>query len=395
MFKNIFDSHHVIERQTIVMTASVLLLGSSFIVSTMRKNDLEYAQLMKVDQSGTSSSFSKTDSTKITLGKTYLSSDKKTAYIPITFNTLDKTGINANDYKVYVGDATGKKMDAKFDGRLMLYPSKLRGVVVLNSSEKIQNQPLVMFILNMKNVKTLADLESSVDNDGVNASNSNDTFGNYDVAPFKINPGATDVTKRSKINIDSTSLKDVYASIFKTNDESKVESHIKKDQDEIQKNIEVAKELEQRLKLAGYEVPDEPAWMKESWRPYDTIDLKTGKTAKGDDALTYVPASSNLDSDDVEFPSTLNNQDGTNTNDASMQSSESSDSERSDNDETSTPSSQWSDLIRAWRNVKELKRDIYVNQYKLLYKYRTDERSVLKQASISSSKNFKQIATKK
>lgn len=386
--KKLFDSHHVIERQTILMGTSFVLLIGGIVVSNIHNNNVQHQILMRVDQSGTVSSFSKTSDVKITLGKTYLSSDRKTAFIPITFNTLDKTGIKANNYKLFLGDAANKKMQNKFSGNLILYPSTNRGVIVLKSSSVIKNQPLALFIMNLKNVSSVDEINT----DSISSANKNgdqSSFGGYDVAPFKINPGATTVTKRKKINVNPTDIHGVYTSIFKSSDESDVQKVIKKDKKKIQENIDVANELRSRLELAGYEVPDNPPWLSNNWKPYDAINLNTGKTKNGKDALSYVPSSSDDDPDKVDYPNSLNNNDGSTTDSNSVVSD---DSTSSSDTVQSTPSQQWSDLQSAWDAVKRLKRDIYVTQYKKLYKYRKEDSDILKQASISKSSKFKQFS---
>lgn len=386
--KKFFDSHHVIERQTILMGTSVVLLVSGFVVSTVHNNNVQHQILMKVDQSGTESNFSKTSDVTITLGKTYLSSDRKTAFVPITFNTLDKTGINANNYKLFLGDAANKKMQNKYSGNLILYPSTNRGVVVLKSNSVIKNQPLVLFIMNLKNVSSVDEVNmdsiSSANKDGDNLA-----FGGYDVAPFKINPGATTVAKREKLSVDPKNIHGVYTSIFKSSDESDVQKDIKKDQKKIEQNIDVAKELRSRLELAGYEVPGNPPWLNDDWRPYDAVNLETGKTKNDKDVLSYVPSSADDDADKVDFPTNLNNKDGSTTDSNSV--TDNSDSS-STNTTQATPAQQWSDLQSAWNAVKKLKRDIYVTQYKKLYKYRKEDSDILKQASISKTSKFKQFS---
>ena len=97
-----FDPHHVIERQTVYIGLSIGLLAGGMTVSQIHYNHVRYEQLMKVDQAGATSNFSKTNNTTLTLGKTHLSTDNKTAFIPITFSSTDNVGIKANNYRFYV-----------------------------------------------------------------------------------------------------------------------------------------------------------------------------------------------------------------------------------------------------------------------------------------------------
>lgn len=398
-FKNnvtsIFDPHHIIERQSVWMATSVVLLIGGFGYSQMHYNHRQYETLMTVDQSGSTATFSKTSSTTLTLGKTHLSTNGKTAFIPITFNSTDNVGIHANNYKVYVGASTGKKMSYKVRGQMIMYGSNGRAVIVLKSNKKITNEPLALFILNNKKVSTVdeADADSTIENNGTSSE-----FGKYDVAAFKVNPGAIDVKRHDRLDAQTFQVQTIYEEMFGSSDIKTIHKQIAKDNKQIDTYKNAATALVERLQSEGYAVPSEPAWMKTSWRPFDAVNLETGRTANGKSALSYQPdSSSDNDQDSVKFPDNLKNSDGTTTDDANNDSSSSSSSSSSDNPNGTTqsnPSTQWTNLQTAWSQIKTLKRDIYVTQYTQLYKIRKQERSILKQSSTSSPKYFKQVEKK-
>lgn len=395
---SIFDPHHVIERQTVWMAVSVGLLVGGFGYSQLHYNHQQYETLMTVDQSGSTATFSKTSSTTLTLGKTHLSTDGKTAFIPISFNSTDNVGIMANDYKVYVGASTGKIMPYKVHGQMIMYGANGRAVIVLKSNKKIVNEPLALFILNNKKVATVdeADADSTIENNSTSSE-----FGKYDVAAFKVNPGAVDVKRHERLDAKPTEVQSIYEELFGSDDIKNIHKAIAKDNAKIDKYKNAASALVERLTSEGYSVPSEPAWMKDSWRPFDAVNLKTGRTANGKSALSYQPSSSSDDDkDSVTFPDSLKNSDGTTTADASSSSNSSSSSSSSstNNDANATtqsdPATQWNNLQTAWSQIKTIKRDIYVTQYAQLYKIRKQEKSILKQASIGSPTNFKQIEKK-
>ena len=399
-----FDPHHGIERQTIMVGVSLLFLTGGFVVSQHHLSHERYVQTMTVDSAGTTATFSKSTSTVLTLGKTQLSPDQKTAYIPVTFSSMDNVGIKAANYRIYVAAADGKTMPYRMSGRFIMFGSKSRAVILLHSPKKIQNQPLGIAIMNSKKVSTVS--QAAAD-DAVESNTSGSTdsseFGKYDVAAFKVNPGATDVTntkKNSRITVDSEDVQAVYETVFATKDIKSVRKQIAADNKKIGQYESAADGLIERLMNAGYVVPNAPKWLSDSWRPYDAVNLKTGKTANGKDVATYIAdgGSSNDDPDAVEYASTLTNKDGTTTADADSasqaDSSSSSDDSGSDTGQTTqtSASDQWSSLQQAWDTIKDLKRDIYVTQYASIYKFREQNKSIKTQSSIVGNTHFKQIS---
>ena len=396
-----FDSHHGIERQTLYICGALALLSGSFVVSQLHYNHVRYVMLEKVDQAGATSTFSRTSGVTLTLGKTRLSRDRHTAFIPITFSSTDGVGIKAKNYKFYVAASDGKPMDYRISGHFLMYGTTGRSVLVLHSPTTIKNQPLVLFILSQKKVATID--ESNEDATMTQQNAEANQFGKYDVAPFKINPGATDVKKHKRVDGEYTQLQDIYEQMFGSKDVHQVRQAIDADKKQIKKNKETADALIERLKAEGYEVPKEPDWVKDSWRPDDAVNLTTGKTRNGHSAMNYQPQPDNNSTD--QFPQDLKNKDGSTTSDYTAQNNADQDSDSSSSNASSSttsdgqstgadtiggtqsdPSKQWSDLQQAWTMIKSLKRDIYVTKYQRLYRIRRQEQSVIEQATIGPSK---------
>lgn len=407
---SVFDRHHGIERYTIGFALAISLLTSGFVVSQVNFNHLQYEELMKVDGAGSTATFSKTKNVILTLGKMRLSSNRKTAYVPFTFSTTDNVGIHAKDYRFYVTDASKKPMKYKVRGNFIMYGTTGRGVLVLQSPTRIVNEPLVLFIINQKHVQTINNNDE--DNTMANASTDDVNFGKYDVAPFKINPGAIDVQQHRRVDTDPTDLIAVYEQLFGSGDISQIHKRIESDKKAIRKNQEAASALRERLEDAGYEVPKNPDCLKNSWRPGDTINIKTGKTADGHNALTYsVSDNSNADKltkldPNNDYPNTLKNKDGTTTSDAAKSNSGNTNADVSSSSTSSNTSSnaanqiggtatdpgqQWQQLVQAWETIFELKRDIYVTQYQQLYRIRHQERHVTQHSTIGPMKSVKQV----
>lgn len=413
-----FAPHHTIERQTIYVATVLTLLGSGFVVSQVRYNHLRYEQLMKVDQAGASSTFSKSTNTTLTLGKTRLSPSRHTAYIPITWSSTDQVGIKAKNYRFYITSASHKPMRYKFTGNFVMYGTDGRGILVLHSPNKIQNQPLVMFVVNQRHVPT-ADEEQEA-NQLDQSDGDTRQFGKFDVAPFKINPGAIDVQKRDRLNLPVDDMQGLYETVFGSADARKIHKSIEQDQKDIKEQIAIAEGLRERLEDAGYKVPKNPSWLKSDWKPAYAVNVNTGKTANGHDALTYEPDEDSdgqdNSSDNYGLPRSLKNSDGTTTDDANQNSDSDSDSpnasssssatrdngmgdnndHQADNDSntnankiggtSSDPSKQWQDLQTAWLKIRADKEDIYFAQAKRLYRIRKQERGILSHATLGPSK---------
>lgn len=391
----IFDPHHAIERQTVMVGLSLSLVIGGMIYSEAHWKHVQYQQLMKVDQAGAKTNFSKTSDVSVTLGETQLSMDGKTAFIPISFSSTDSIGIRANDYRVYVGAASGKTMQNKVRGHLIMYGTHGRAVIVVHATKRMANQPLAIFLLSLKHVQT-ADVANADDTVTANNGSTYNDFGKYDVAPIKLNPGATAIKKKVRLTVSPTDKVGIYRDLFGDADRRVVNKAIKKDQTALKKNLAAANGLKERLKAQGFKLPDDPKWIKNDWRPYDTVNLDTGKTANGQSALTYDGSTGEASADDpdqVQYPDQLEGANGATTDTTNANAGSDDDDNSSSIGGNQTSASQlWSNLTNVWDKIHSLKRDIWVVQRAKLYQIKHDEKQIHQQATTSSDSHFRQIS---
>lgn len=355
-----------------------------------RKNVLIHQMQMKVDSAGTTATFSKSTDTTLTLNKTHLSKNGKTAYIPITFNSFDSVGIKADDYRLAVKPTDMKPMAYRLTGRLVLFQSANRGVIVITADKKIENEPLSIAILNTTSVaKGTTTDDGDVDDVESDTGDSGDIdWGKHDGLMFICNPGTTEAQAHTRLDAAPTDAKALYQQIFNSDDKQTIERKIKANQQKIRQNRAAAQALRERLSASGYDVPKNPAWIRDDWRPYDAVNLKTGRTANGKDVNTYVADSEETDqNDDTEnYPQNLKGRHGKTTEDDNSTNGD------SNADSSNGPAQQWTDLQDAWTAILEEKRDIYVTQYSNLYITKKSLQDVLDNATVGQSKYFKQLS---
>lgn len=377
---HLFNPHRKIERFGINLVVGFSLLFFGATISFMTYHHKQFVKMMTVDSNGSVSDFSRTDDVSLTLNKIKMSKDHHHAYIPVTFSDISKMSPLAKSYKVVIWTAKDRaKILYHVKGHLVMFGPTGRAVLVLDSTEKIQSQPLLVYIINTKKIPS-----NTVDD--VASQDKNSEYGNYDVAMFKINPGAYSIQKHADVinNLDINSKNGIgllYHYSFGDKDIKSLQAQIKSKNSLIKKNLAIANNLITQLKLAGYHVPDAPKYLKSNWRPFDVVNVNTGKTATGIDFDNY-DYDSNSDPDLVAFSDTLQNSNGSDMHDSSAEMSNETETTAGTN-----AAQQWSDLQTAWTNIFQAKREIYVDIYGQLSKIKHQENNIFSQTTVGKQSN--------
>lgn len=379
------NPHRKIEQFGIKLAATVALLGVGTTISIVHNNHRIYEQLMTINNAGATSTFSKSSDVTLKLGTTRMSPNGKMAFVPVTFSSTSSMSRDPNNYKIFVWTSNNKPLKYHVRGQFVFYGTTGRAVLVLTSPEKIANQPLFVYFRNDKHIPTAeeADADSSMTNAGAN-----NNYGKYDVAMFKINPGARSVQKEHRVDAnvnDDAGVEAIYGEIFGNSDERNIHKVINHDRTKIEQNQMVADQEYSALKSEGFDVPAKPKWTKDSWRPFDMVDIKTNKTKNGHNAQTYSYTASE-DPDQANFPGTLNGKNGIttqtqNTNKANNDSS----GDQNVGGTQEDPSIQWNNLTKAWTNILNLKRDIYITQYTQLARIYQQKKSIFEQTEVGTT----------
>lgn len=365
LFSNLFDSHRKIERWGIFFGVLLCVLAGSAGYSFIHYHNTIVRQEMMVSPSGTQVKFSKAGAT-LTVQKAQMSHNGKWVYIPFSLSNMKYLPNDPSNYRILI-QAKGRshaKLYYKPVTRLILFGSSGKGAIAIYSSTGIQNQPINIYLLNMKNLAKGANNDSDTVFNDANYGSRTDSglqalMKKYDMVTFNANPGATDVAKgkRTTANIDDKDT--LYMSLFGGASRKAVDQAIASDWEKINNQIDNINEDRSKLTQMGYNVPDNPAWMKKDWQPFDAVDVNTGKTKTGKNALTYLGDSddsinSTDDKDNVDYPTELSGKNG--------QKISTDDSDDSANADAKNASDLWQDLQTRWDDVHSLKRDIYVNQ---------------------------------
>lgn len=362
-FSNLADPHRKIEHWGTRLAIVLVLMSVSVGYSEVHHHNQVVRQEMTVNPSGTSVQFSKAKAI-FTLKKAVLSNDGKWAYIPFTISNMTYLPNDPSQYQILI-QAKGNKHSSlayKPVMRLVLFGSSGKGAIAMYSSTGIQNQPINLYLINLKR---LAKADTQVqDTAGDTASGSQTDSGmqalqnKYDLIMFSANPGATDVRKAKRTDASLDDKETLYMSLFGGKSTKGIMNSISRAKQSINDNKEMIDEDRSKLTQMGFKVPKDPAWMADNWRPFDVVNAETGKTKTGKDAITYVNENGSEDmthdKDDESFPDTLPS-----TSDIKMD-------EQSDS-QGRQASALWQDLCDRWNSVHSKKRQIWVNDQAKLY----------------------------
>lgn len=345
-------------------------------------------QEMTVNPSGTQVKFSKAGAT-FTLNKAVLSHDGKWAFIPFKISDMTYLPNNPAKYQVLI-QAKGNKhtrLAYKPVMRLILFGSTGKGAIAIYSATKIQNQPVNFYLINLKQLAQSSD-SSSISSDTLGASNSDAGMKalshKYDLISFSANPGAAQVqkAKRTDASLDNKGM--LYMSLFGGRSDAGIRAAIKKDQKTIAQQKDMIAEDKSKLTQMGFDVPNDPAWMKDDWRPFDVVNAETGKTKTGKNADDYLSdanqsGTASKDKDDVDFPDTLTSKRGIKMN------ADGDNSNTKGNPQGQQASALWQDLQSRWESVHKAKRDIWVNQQSNLYDIKAERDQQKEQTTVGPS----------
>lgn len=267
-----FDRHRVIERRIFYFGLALAVLATGAGVAYFHSQAAARKEAQTLTTTGTQVSFSQTTTAQLTLHATVLNADRTTAYIPVSFNDMTSLSTKANNYQLFISSTSGA-LSYRPTGLFTMFGDTGRAVIVIHNAAGIMNQPVTLYIRNDKK------LSADDANTSMGSLNSDDGFSQaqakYDILRFKVNPGAAGI-KRDKTLSGPVSPKDLYKHLYGDHDIKVVEKANRTLESQIKIDMAKASEYRHRLTTEGFKVPDDPAWMKSDWRPYDAVSLKTG-----------------------------------------------------------------------------------------------------------------------
>ncbi|WP_025020352.1 hypothetical protein [Ligilactobacillus equi] len=305
-----FGKHSKFERQTLSFAICFVALIFSASMCLYHNYSVKKQEALTVTSAGKRVVFSRTKA-QLTLDKMHWSKDRKTTYIPFSFDSIKNLSTDANDYRVFVKSAYGP-LTYKPTGNLVLFGSTGRGVLIIHSAKKIPNEVLNVYIENRfrlrsadSNEQDYADISAVQGDKGFE-----EYFKKHDMLTFTVSPGATNIKKNSRVTSSVKTPVKLYTQLFDVGDVRDVKKSIAKDKKQIKLYTETANKLKGNLENAGYAITVQPKWMKENWKPYDYVNPKTGKYLNGQQVGSKI---SGTDPDDIIYPPSLTNKDGVST----------------------------------------------------------------------------------
>lgn len=384
-FANLTDQHRKIEHWGTRMAVILSLMTVTVCYAEVSYHNQVVRQEMTVNPSGTQVQFSKAKAT-LTLKKAVMSRDGHWSFIPFTLSNMKYLPNDPSQYQILLQAKNGKhaKLAYKPVMRLILFGSSGKGAIALYSATGVQNQPVNFFIVNKKPLANAdpGDIQSDATYGSQSQLGTQFLQKKYDIVSFSANPGAENVQKAKRTDATISDKAGLYMGIFGGRSTKAIHEQIKRDYAKINQNMDMINEDKSKLTQMKFELPKDPAWMQPSWRPFDVVNPKTGKTKTGKNALNYINSQSSsddtasADKDAVKFPATLKSNgdikmDASGTSTSSSQGAEASDI--------------WQDLQTRWQNIESWKRDIWVTQQAKLYAVRQDRETQKEQTTIGPS----------
>lgn len=396
------NSHKKIERKIMSFSLMLGVFIFSIFLGTYHNSNYNKEQASIVTGEGTTVNFSKTSDPEFNLKKIQLSSDKKTAYVPFQFNSMENLSTDANNYKVFVLPTAGK-LSYKPTGQLIMFGTTGKGAIIIHSSNEIPNEPLHILLRNDKNLSTD---ESDQDDEAMSTrgmSSLNIAKQKTDMLDFRINPASKQVISNKELGTKDTSSK-LYNQLFAKEMLKKITDNNKQNEKNIKINISQSEEYMRRLKVQGFDVPNQPKWLSEDWKPFDAIGSDgvpqnlVGKmtseeaASKGYDD-TNVNAENNPDVSEKDLPEKLKRADGSTTEDNNNSSygnySDDNIDQQSDSSSDESPATTWANLRTSWTNILQYKRTIYVTNAAAIFQLESVVKSQDNVASIGKDNKFK------
>lgn len=402
------DKHKRLERRIIFTGCAIFILLSGTGIAHHHKAVEDYLESQQLTTYNSQVSFSKSTSVEMTLQKLKVSNDGKTAFIPFTFSNLDSISADANNYYVIVLPTAGK-LQYYPSGQFILFGTSGRGVIELHNEGGFKSQPLRILLRNDKN---LSGSDDDANSDIVDESNSAIAAveNKYDMLDFTINPGGSDA---STVNVGSSNTPtELYNALFGSADVNKIQKDNKTAQKQINTDKARAAEYRQRLTAEGFNVPADPKWMADDWKPYDWVqdngvpyNLRNKLTPQQQyqsaaDGNLNAPTNDadDTDPDSVKFPDTLKRADGSTTNQSGSiaapgstngDSAGNNNAAQQINGSSDSPADTWSSLQDVWNDVHQQKRRIYSVNALTLFQIKVFGDQQKQLASVGSKSHFK------
>lgn len=408
-------AHKGIEVYTVALISCAVLFLGCYATSAIQGYGYETKQAELTTPIGNSSdaqglAFSKDTNASVTLQPLVRTKDNHVCYVPFSISNMNKLSNEANDYRLYITPTIRFHSIQKFKASLIMFGSTGNAVIKLESSEPIEANTVQVALISNKNLK--AGEETSEDNDVNNNDGGSNTMqkleSKYNMLTFTTNPGAKKNVRSTRLP-DGATWKQVYNACFADAQRSTYEKDIAHQKSLISQYKKTANNFRGRLEQLGYDVPANPDFWNDSWRPYNTVNVNTGMMKNGVQATAALANNSNeqagneQDSPDAKqlnsLPTYLNNKrlgkNAMQTADAQIQAGNANNGNNNNNAQgqaanNSDPLTMWNTLKGQWQNILECKQQIYVYDNYGLYKINNAvKQDALSGVSVQSQKHVK------
>lgn len=249
------DRHHKMERFTIIV--GTLAVGFALNLSVSGVHAFKSTRQVLSDQAmyTETAAFSLTQ-TNVTVNGVYRSADKKTAFVVYTIDNVDTLSLDGKTYDIYIMGYKDKIKSQTLNARYFVFGGTgLMGMMIYDQNG-LPNQILDIVVRANKKV---ADYQAGAADGG------DVTFSKYNQMRLYVNPGAKNAIKMPQLGTD-INKELLYYLFVGEKQETPLLDQYKESKRQERLLYDKIDEYKERIKSAGYELPDAPEWAKRDYR---------------------------------------------------------------------------------------------------------------------------------
>lgn len=271
------DRHHKMERFGVLFFCLVLAFGvllTTIVIKKMNDDKVTLgSQVMYTSEFSSSKS-----GISGTVRNIYCSDDRTKVFILLKFNDLKNMSLDAKNYKIYLAGSDLNRnyqtlLSSPSGGIYMFGSTGYMGIYMVES----RGFPEQINRLIVRNLVELNEIEQE-------ATFKDDSFEKYDQFVVYFNPGAADYTTLPCLNEDELDVFSIYADAVTAKSEKKVREELDQSLADMQKQLALIAEYEERLVRDGVAVPERPAAIRDDEIEVaedGTLSLKTDFVVSG------------------------------------------------------------------------------------------------------------------
>lgn len=403
-----FGQHHGIEVRAAAVGIALVLFVGGYSIATYQGYQYDVKQEeLTTPLSSSDLAFSHDPNATVSLQPLVRSRVGNVVYIPFSIGSMQNLSTSADDYKLYIIPTRRFATLQKFKAELVLFGTTGNACIKLSSDEPIKPQTIQIALISNKNLSATDQSGESNDlqNNTTNQKGLQSLESKYNMVDFSSNPGAERNVREQRIASGAT-WSDVYNMCFADTQRRAIYNKIDSQKTKIEQYKETANSYRERLEKMGYQVPKNPNFWNDDWRPANTVNIHTGMMKSGimaTDAIANGTVNSNNGSNnssaDVadlnKMPQYLDNprlgKNAMYNADQEIQNNNQNNNNQTNNQQQQNnddPYTMWTTLKNQWQQILNAKQTIYITDHYGLYQINNEmKQNAMSGVSVQSQKH--------